>query len=139
MKKLISTSINQGYLSFVLLIVRVGVSASMLSHGLTKMNKLMSDAPVEFADPIGIGQAPTLWIAVFAEVICSLLLILGIFTRLVVVPLLITMLIVIIIVNKGKSFGDLELPLLYVFIYLILLSTGAGKYSLDGYLESRIK
>lgn len=104
-----------------------------------KLNKLLSDAPIEFADPIGIGQAPTLGIAVFAEVICSLLLIIGIFTRLVVIPLLITMMVVVLIVNRGHTFGDIELALLYVFIYLILLVTGAGKYSLDGYLEKRIK
>ena len=139
MKRIINTSINQGYLNIVLLVVRVGVSVSMLSHGLMKLNKLLSGGEIKFADPIGIGQSASFYLAIFAEVVCSFLLILGLFTRLAVIPLLITMLIVVLVVNQGHEFGDLELPLLYIFIYLILLVTGAGKYSVDSYVEGRIK
>jgi putative oxidoreductase len=139
MRRIINTSVNQGYLDIAILLVRIGVSVSMLSHGLMKLNKLLSGAEIKFADPIGIGQSASFYLAIFAEVICSFLLILGLFTRLAIIPLLITMLIVVVVVNKGREFGDIELPLLYIFIYLLLLATGAGKYSVDGYIESRIK
>ncbi|HMG15924.1 MAG TPA: DoxX family protein [Saprospiraceae bacterium] len=139
MKRIINTGINQGYLNIVLLIVRLGVAVSMLTHGLMKLNKVLSGRPIEFADPLGIGQTMTFYIAIFAEVICSFLLLIGLFTRLAAIPPLITMLVIIGIVKSGHAFSDMETEFLYALVYLTLLATGAGKYSIDGYIESKIK
>ena len=53
--------------NIALLILRVVFAGSMLyGHGLGKFNKLIQ-GDLSFANPIGIGEAPTLILAVFSE------------------------------------------------------------------------
>ena len=52
----------------VLLLVRIVVAIFMLTHGLKKYMMLFSGGPIEFANPIGLGETTTLVLAVFAEV-----------------------------------------------------------------------
>ena len=102
----------------------------MLVHGLPKLKSLFTE-DVSFADPIGIGVIPSLFLTVFAEVICSFLILLGLGTRLAVIPLVITMLVAICIIHGNDGFGKQEMALHYLIIYLLLFFTGSGKYSLD--------
>jgi len=62
--------------SFGLLLFRVLISASFLTHGSSKAIKLLN-GDFSFADPIGIGELPTLILAVIAEVIAPLFFIIG--------------------------------------------------------------
>ena len=53
--------------NIALLILRIVFAGSMLyGHGLGKLNKLIS-GDLSFGNPIGIGEAPTLILAVFSE------------------------------------------------------------------------
>lgn len=122
--------------STALLILRVVIGAFMLTHGWGKMETLFSGEPIQFPDPIGFGANFSLALAVFAEVLCSILLILGLGTRLAATPLLITMLVAAFIVHANDGFAKQEFALLYAVIYLTIAITGAGKYSLD-YLISK--
>lgn len=81
------------------------------------MDKLFGGEEITFADPFGLGPAPSLALAVFAEVFCSILIMLGIFTRLSVIPLIITMLVAWLMVHISDPFGDQELP---VFTWLVM-------------------
>ena len=103
----------------------------MLAHGVPKLMKLIGDDPIKFADPIGLGATATLALAVFTEVICSLLVVVGLATRLAAMLLLITMLIAALIVHANDGFGKQELPLLYSAVYLVLVMAGAGRLSID--------
>jgi putative oxidoreductase len=107
----------------------------MLSHGLPKMNKFFSEAPISFPDPIGIGPKLSLILVVFAEVICSVLIAIGFATRFATIPLIITMIIAAFVVHLGDGFAKMELPVFYIIFYLILLKFGAGKYSIDGMIH----
>ncbi len=133
----LSTSYSTKIYDIVLLLLRITVGCFMMSHGLAKLTKVMAAGPVEFADPIGIGPGATISLAIFAEVICSFLIILGLATRMAVVPLIITMLVIIFIVHAGDGFEGQELPGLYLAIYILLLVTGGGKYSIDQLIEGR--
>lgn len=130
MKKLFSTAINLSYLHFWLLIFRVGVSGLLLTHGYPKALKLL-DGNMEFGDPLGIGAGVSLVLAVFAEAVCSVLIILGLGTRLATIPIIITMATAAFIVHTEDPFGKQELPILYLLAFFTLLITGPGKYSLD--------
>lgn len=134
---LLSTSYNTKIYDIVLLLLRITVGCFMMSHGLAKLTILMADGPVKFGDPIGIGAAATISLAIFAEVICSFLIMLGLATRLAVIPLIITMLVAIFIVHANDGFERQELPGLYLAIYILLLVTGSGKYSIDQLIEGR--
>lgn len=120
--------------NLALLLLRLGVGGLMLTHGIPKLGKLFGPGPVEFGDPIGVGPGVSLALTVFAEVLCSGLLMVGLFTRLATVPLLITMLVAVFVVHQTDGLAKQELPLLYALTYLTLLLTGPGKLSLDASL-----
>ncbi|MCX7546333.1 DoxX family protein [Xanthomarina sp. F1114] len=122
-----------------LLILRVVIGILMLTHGWGKMETLFSGEPIQFADPIGLGANFSLALAVFAEVLCSILLIIGLGTRLAAIPLLITMLIAAFIVHANDGFGKQEFALLYAVIYLTIAMIGSGKYSLDYMISKKLK
>ena len=112
------------------LILRVGVSLIMMTHGYPKLNKLIS-GDYAFADPLGMGQELSLILTVGAEFFCSLLLLLGIATRAVLIPLIFTMVVVFFIVHGNDPFGDKESALMFLIPYVTLFFTGPGRFSLD--------
>ena len=130
MKRSFDTTFSQNKLDLWLLLLRALVTAFMLTHGLPKFYRLMT-GNFEFSDPLGIGEPATLILAVFAEVVCSTLIFIGLGTRIAAVPLIATMLVAAFISNWNDPFGKKELPLLYLFIYVTLLILGSGRYSLD--------
>ena len=136
MRKLFSTNINGKSLDFALLIVRIAVAAFMLTHGYPKLLKLLAGGEIRFADPFGFGMTISLVLAVMAEFFCSILVGLGIGTRLATIPLIVTMSVAAFIAHANDPFGKKELALLYLVIFVFLLFTGSGKFSAD-YLISR--
>ena len=121
--------------SLGLLILRLGVGLTMLfAHGWGKMMRL-GDSPIQFADPFGLGPAISLGLTVFAEVFCSLAIVLGLFTRAAAIPLAITMLTAIFIIHADDPWQKQEFALMYLIPYVTLMLAGAGKYSLDARLR----
>ena len=125
------TNLNLPVTDAALLIFRIWVSAMMLVHGIPKLMTLFGPDEIKFMDPIGIGVTASLALAVFAEVICSVLIILGLATRLAAIPLIVTMCVAIFIIHVPDGWARQELPSIYLAGYVLLLLTGAGKYSLD--------
>ncbi|WP_178983445.1 DoxX family protein [Winogradskyella helgolandensis] len=131
---------NSAYSDIGLLILRVFLGLSMcFGHGLGKWNNLFSGEEIQFADPFGIGALPSLAMAVFAEVICSILLALGLLTRWILIPLIVTMLVAVFIVHVSDGFGVMEKALLYGIGYMTILFTGPGRFSIDAFLKSKNK
>lgn len=123
---------------FSLLLLRLTFGGLMLlNHGLPKLNKLMAEGPVKFADIMGLGAANSLRLAVFAELACAALLILGLFTRWASIPLVITMLVAVFMIHGGDSLADKEHAILFLIPYIILMIKGAGWYSLDAQLLNK--
>lgn len=108
----------------------------MLTHGIPKLITFFGSEEIAFADPLGMGEMVTFTFAVFAEFVCSLLIIAGLGTRLAVIPLIITMAVAVFIIHVPDGFGRQELPLLYLTGYVLLFFTGSGRYSLDWYFLS---
>ena len=119
-----------------LLILRVGAGGLMLVHGVPKLERLMGGGG--FADPIGIGPTPSLALAVFAEVGCSIALALGLLTRLATLPLITTMLVAVLVVHADDPWSKKELGLLYLVPYLTLLLAGPGRFAVDAKLKGRL-
>jgi putative oxidoreductase len=119
-----------------LLLLRFSVGGMMLTHGMPKLWRLAAGA-TRFADPLGLGQVPSLALTVFAEVVCAALLIAGAKTRFAAAPLLFTMLVAAFIVHGGDPFKKQELALLYAAGSAALLLLGAGPFSVDAWLEKR--
>lgn len=121
-----------------LLVLRLGIAVLMLTHGLPKLMALTSGEPVAFPSVLGMSPALTLSLAVFAEVFCSILLLVGFVTRVAVVPLIVTMLVAVFVVHGNDPFARQELGLLYLLVYVGLLLAGSGRYSVDGLLQRKL-
>ncbi|MEY3369216.1 MAG: hypothetical protein RI973_2371 [Bacteroidota bacterium] len=107
----------------------------IINHGWKKLMKFFADGPLEFGDPIGIGAPASLVLVTFAEVGCALLLMIGLYTRLATIPLIITMAVAGFVVHLGDGLKEMEMALLYFFAYIALGLTGPGWYSLDAQLR----
>jgi len=103
----------------------------MLTHGYPKLQKLLAGGEIQFFDFMGIGATASLALAVFAEVLCSVLLVLGLGTRLASIALAITMGVAVFLRHAEDPFAEKEKALLYLLVYLTILVFGPGKYSLD--------
>jgi putative oxidoreductase len=136
MRKLLSTSIPDAA-HVGLLLVRLCAGALMLTHGIPKLSKLLSGAEIQFADPFGFGPTASFLLVIFAEFFCTLLVMIGLATRLAVVPLIITMLTATLYAHANDPFGVKEKPLLFLVIFVGLLFFGSGRYSVDRILEKR--
>ncbi len=135
--KTYSTILDLRKTDIAILLLRLGVGGLMLTHGIPKLIHLFGSDPIQFGDPIGIGVEASLTLAVFSEVICSVLIIIGLGTRLASIPLIITMVVAFFIVHAADPLQQKELALFFMIVYVVLLLTGSGKYSLDHYLLKR--
>lgn len=111
--------------------LRISFSATMMVHGYDKLNRLFADE-ITFADPIGIGQTPSLVLAIIGEFVAPILIILGFKTRYAAIPAIITMLVAALIVHGADPFANKEMALLYAFAFISIGLLGPGKYSIDG-------
>ncbi len=134
-KKFLNPGNHTQVTNISLLFLRVAAGAMMLfNHGLPKFNKLISGEEIMFADPIGLGPIFSFILAVFAEFLCSILLIFGVATRISVIPLIIQMSVAGFIVHTSDPFDIKEKAFLYLVIFIAILLKGAGKYSVDNFI-----
>ncbi len=125
--------------SFSLLFLRFITSVFMLTHGYRTLLMLTGGGPIQFADPLGMGVTTSLILAVCAEVVCSVLLIVGLATRFSALPLLFTMIVAALVVHADDGFARKELPLLYATVYLVITLIGPGRFSLDHLIHRKLK
>jgi putative oxidoreductase len=134
MKRFSFTSISYSSAAFniAMLLLRVcfGV-VLMVKHGFTKV---MNFATLQhtFYNFLGLGPKFSLILILFAEIFCSLLIVLGLFTRWSCIPIIIAMIIVIFGHDAGKDLVDSELALFYLTAFVTLHFVGPGSISVDG-------
>jgi len=128
--KLLSLGTSQNQLNVASLILRIIGGGFMLTHGWPKLQKLLN-GDFKFADPIGLGPEISLILTVAAEFGAALLLLIGLGTRLVSLPLMFTMLVAAFVAHGADPFGKKELALMYFGVYFALFLLGSGKFSLD--------
>lgn len=137
MKRFLRTTYRPQDIDLALLLLRVGIAVMMLVHGLPKLGKFCNSGEIKFADPIGVGVMMSLTLAVFAEVLCSILVLIGLATRLASIPLVITMLVAVLRVHITDPYAEKETALLYLLVFLVLMITGSGKLSIDQLIMNR--
>lgn len=122
-----------------LLILRIWLGLSMLLfHGLVKLQNF-SHLSKGFDDPFHIGSQASLVLCLFSEVVCSVFLVFGLFSRLAAL---------IGVIELGVAFWSVhhfaltgphngQFPLIYIAAYLTIFIAGAGKFSLDRALGAK--
>jgi len=120
--------------SFSLLFARLALAYGFYEPALTKWNNF--DTTTEWFSSLGIPFASLATLLTASiEIMGVVLLVLGLFTRLITVPLMIVMFIASITVHLSNGFSvannGFEIPLYYFLFLSLLASHGAGKFSLD--------
>lgn len=125
---------NDSFLtSLGLLALRVWLGVTLLlNHGIGKAKAFDSMAS-GFADPFKIGHTPSFALVVFAEVIASSLLALGLVTRFAALVLMVNMGVAFVYVHKTALSGGHsgELAFIYLAGFVALFLAGPGRFSLD--------
>lgn len=137
MKKILFSTDHKHTINIGLLLLRVGFGILMIPHGWAKLMKF-EDLQTKFMDFMGFGPSISLGLVIFAELICSVLLVLGLMTRWATIPLIVTA-IVISSAHQWDFFGESELGSAYLVAYVTLLFTGPGAFSLDQLLCKKNK
>ena len=121
-----------------LLALRVWVGLSMLI--LNGWGKLVGYKKMAsgFPDPLRVGNELSWGLAVFGEVVCAVLLILGLFTRFAALAGVITMSVPFFLVHKMtlKGTNSGELAFIYLAAFLAIFLAGPGRFALDGKSKS---
>jgi putative oxidoreductase len=120
--------------SVSLLLARLAVAYGFYDPAMQKWSDIESVAT--WFDSIGIPfPALNAYLAASTEILGVVLLTLGLFTRLISIPLMVVMVVAITTVHlsHGFSAGDngFEIPLYYMLFLALFASFGAGKFSLD--------
>ena len=116
-------------INFGLLLLRVGFSVGLMTHGYGKFMKVIQ-GNFEFGDPIGIGPTFSLILASIGEFIAPILILIGWKTRIASLFPIITMLVAFAIAHDGDPFSTKEKSFVYLISFLTLYFTGPGKYAL---------
>ncbi|MFZ1676479.1 MAG: DoxX family protein [Saprospiraceae bacterium] len=113
-----------------LFILRAGTGLLLLPHGLQKLTAF-GEKSSEFYNFLHLGGPVSMALTIFSEVGCSILLILGFCTRLIIFPLILTMVVVVFLINGHATLGDKEEGLLYLIPFVVIFITGPGRISMD--------
>ena len=117
--------------NIALLLLRIVFAGSMLyGHGLSKFYRLI-EGDLSFANPIGIGEAPTLVLAVFSEFLAPLFIVIGYKTKIFSFFPAATMFVAAFIVHLSDPFARKEKAILFLIGFIVIMMMGPGKYSID--------
>ncbi|MCO6498254.1 MAG: DoxX family protein [Chitinophagaceae bacterium] len=134
MKKLISVKYSHLAFNTGMLVIRAALGAALMAnHGYVKLTNF-SERKDNFMNFLNMGSTVSFTLITFAEFFCAFLLIIGMFTRLAAIPVIIGMLTAFILAH-GAVFAEGETPLVYACIAFLILLVGPGKFSIDGALS----
>ncbi len=123
-----------------LLALRLWVGLSMLLlHGWDKVINFDKYSQ-KFIGLFGLSPSMSLALAIFAEAVCSALLVLGLFTRFAALNLIVTMCVAFFIAHKGvlKGEGSGEMAFIYLAAYVVMFLAGPGRYSADAKMGGKV-
>lgn len=123
---------------FSMLFLRFFVGILLMTHGYPKLMRLFSGEEIMFTSVMGMTPMMSMALAMSAEFIGAILIILGFLTRFAAVPIIITMLVVVFYVDKGLPFVKSELAIMYLISYTYIFLNGAGKHSVDNLIHQKL-
>lgn len=131
MKSLLSTKYSNAAFNAGMLVMRVFLGLILMSHGYAKLVKF-SSLKNHFMNFLHLGSTLSLSLIIFAELFCGFLILLGMFTRLAAIPIVIGMGVVFFIASNYDLFGVGERGAMYMAAAFMILLCGPGKISVDG-------
>jgi putative oxidoreductase len=135
MKNILKLSFLPVNTDLALLFIRIWFCTSIfVKHGIEKFTRF-PQMVLHFPDPIHIGPTIGLSFALVADAICTLLIILGLGTRLAALFLMVNLLVVFIFLHQLSFMKEhAELVYTYLGLSVLIVIAGPGKFSLDNKL-----
>ncbi|MBP3358810.1 MAG: DoxX family protein [Opitutales bacterium] len=119
------------------LVLRIVAGGMMFAlHGLQKIEMIIKGEFGEFPNPIGLGSALSLYVSGLAESLIALFLLFGFWTRFSALILSINMFVAI-YWHCTVNNGGVELPLIYMLMYIVIAILGGGDISIDSTIQHR--
>jgi len=120
-------SLNTDLASLLLRLVFAGM---FVYYGYLKIEGYEMYMPM-MKDYIGLGGKLSYNLVIVAEFFCGFLVLIGLFTRLAIIPIAFTMIIAYFVAHAADAFHAKSLPLLYLLLSPVIFVLGSGKYSVD--------
>ena len=137
-KKVLSIRFHDQQINIGIFILRVCIAMLLIVHSCNLLSHL-TERQDSFIELMGLNNPITIALALSAELICAILLLVGLGTRLILVPLIVTMSASILIVHQCNIFETGTTAFLYVTGFVVLFIIGAGKYSVDSFFSTKEK
>jgi putative oxidoreductase len=118
------------------LLLRMIIGGLFMYYGYMKVESYDQFLPM-FTDIIGIGAKLSFNLVIFAELGCGFLVLIGFMTRLTIIPIFITMAVAYFIAHKNDPFLIKQIAFLYLMLCPVVFILGPGRYSVDGWLETK--
>lgn len=134
LKQILASDLGSSFNDVALLIFRVLLGIELFRvHGLKKF-RLENGKKEVVPNPLGLPDKMNALVATFSDTVVPFLIILGLGTRLAILPTIGVTAIGYFVVHRKDSLEVRDVPFMYTLSLLLILALGAGRYSLDYYL-----
>lgn len=123
--------------SIILLLIRIIFGALFFMHGLDKMRDF-NELSYTYPSVFGFGSYMTLMLSIFCEFACSMFLVAGCMTRIVLIPMIVSMAVAFFDIHDAMM-PEGELALIYLIVFFGMFLTGPGRYSLDYMIDIKFR
>jgi len=118
------------------LFVRLILGGLMIYSGQMKIYDYDKILPL-FGDPIGLGTKLSFNLLIFSEFFCGILVVIGLFTRLAVLPIMFSMGVAFFVAMRQSPFPEKELPFVFLALSIPVFFMGSGNISVDRLLYKK--
>jgi putative oxidoreductase len=134
MRKFFSTRYNAGTFNTTMLLLRLAFGILLAHHGYQKFSNFHQTESY-MMNFLGTGKSASTALVVFAELFCSIFVILGLFTRFACIPIIIMFFVIIFQATGADYFGKSELPIAYLAGFIAIFLAGPGRVSVDSMIS----
>ena len=112
------------------LLLRLIFGGMFIYYGYMKIDMFNQYASM-FPDYLGLGHKPTYMLVTFFEFMGGILLVLGLQTRMAIVPIFIIMVVAYFVAHKNDTFIVKQIVFVYMLLSIVVFILGSGKFSMD--------
>jgi putative oxidoreductase len=133
-KQLLYSDVGSAFNNGALLVFRILLALELFRvHGMKKF-RVENGQREHVPNPLGLPDKLNGLVATFSDTVVPFLIMLGVGTRLAVLPAIGVTAIGYFIVHRKDSLEVRDVPYMYTLCLLFILALGAGTYSIDNYL-----